>query len=136
MQCKSLYTKLAKRLKLLHGNAEISIFILHQCSIFIQLLHIVFCNLCYKFVYAIGQCLKFSNHFVSNVEQCSEISKFNVVFLLSFMCNVTKQLKVLDLHCCNIGKQAKKLADALNSNDVLEQLWLRGNALCVMKVLF
>ena len=57
-------------------------------------------------------------------QQLSELDASNMII------SCIKTLKVLDLGYSNINKEAAgELATALNCNNVLEQLWLRGNAL-------
>ena len=60
-------------------------------------------------------------------QQLSELDGVSVIITLN---SCIKTLKVLDLGYSNINKEAAvKLATALNCNNVLEQLWLRGNVL-------
>ena len=86
----------------------------------------------YKFVYAIRQCLLSTSTLLSQAKLLyQKLSKINAAVLTSALHNVIKQLIVLDLQYSNIGKHgASTLADALHHNEVLEQLWLRGNVLC------
>ena len=74
---------------------------------------------------------KFSSNALSIVEQSekklSQLDATNIIISLSV---IIKPLKVLDLEYSNIRKEAAvELATALNCNNVLEQLWLRGNVL-------
>ena len=74
---------------------------------------------------------KFSSTALSFVEQSekklSQLDATNIIISLSV---IIKPLKVLDLEYSNIRKEAAvELATALNCNNVLEQLWLRGNVL-------
>ena len=51
--------------------------------------------------------------------------------IISTLSDSIKRLVVLDLEYSNIGEDAAlKLAEAIQCNNVLEQLWLRGNVLC------
>ena len=60
-------------------------------------------------------------------QQLSELDAANVIISLT---SCIKSLKALDLGHSNIKIEAAiKLATALNCNNVLEQLWLRGNVL-------
>ena len=60
-------------------------------------------------------------------QKLSQLDATNLIFSLS---SIIKALKVLDLGYNNINKEAAvQLATALNCNNVLEQLWLRGNVL-------
>ena len=60
-------------------------------------------------------------------QQLSELDPTNMIISLY---SSIKTLKVLDLGYNNINKEAAvKLAESLNCNNVLEQLWLRGNVL-------
>ena len=60
-------------------------------------------------------------------QKLSQLDVTNLIFSLS---SIIKALKVLDLGYNNINNEAAvELATALNCNNVLEQLWLRGNVL-------
>ena len=51
--------------------------------------------------------------------------------IISTLSDSIKRLVVLDLEYSNIGEDAAfKLAEGIQCNNVLEQLWLRGNVLC------
>ena len=60
-------------------------------------------------------------------QKLSQLIATNLIFSLS---SIIKILKVLDLGYSNINQEeAVELATALDCNNVLEQLWLRGNVL-------
>ena len=60
-------------------------------------------------------------------QKLSKLDATNLIFSLS---SIIKALKVLDLGYNNINNEAAvQLATALKCNNVLEQLWLRGNVL-------
>ena len=60
-------------------------------------------------------------------QKWSQLDAKSIVKLLS---GIIKSLKVLDLEYSNIKEEAAiTLSEALNCNNVLEQLWLRGNIL-------
>ena len=71
------------------------------------------------------------NTMLSIVKQSEQkLSQLNTPNMIMFLSSIIKMLKVLDLGYSNINKEAAvKLATALNCNNVLEQLWLRGNVL-------
>ena len=59
-----------------------------------------------------------------------KLPQLDATNMISSLSSIIKTLKVLDLEYSNIKKEAAvKLATALNCNNVLEQLWLRGNGL-------
>ena len=59
-----------------------------------------------------------------------ELSQVDAKNMIISLFSIIKTLKVLDLGYSNINKEAAvELATALNCNNVLEQLWLRGNVL-------
>ena len=68
---------------------------------------------------------------LSMVKQLKQqLSELDVVSVIITLNSCIKKLKVLDLEYGNINKEAAvKLATALNCNNVMEQLWLRGNIL-------
>ena len=68
---------------------------------------------------------------LSIVEQSEEkMSQLNASNMITTLSVLIKRLKLLDLEYSNINNDAAvKLATALNCNNVLEQLWLRGNVL-------
>ena len=67
----------------------------------------------------------------SHVEQSKlKLSQLNATNMIVSLFSIIITLKVLDLEYNNINKEAAvKLATALKCNNVLEQLWLRGNVL-------
>ena len=59
-----------------------------------------------------------------------KLSLSNATNMIISLSSIIKILKVLDLGYSNINKEAAvELATALNCNNVLEQLWLKGNVL-------
>jgi len=60
-----------------------------------------------------------------------KLSHIDSITVISTLAETIKGLKTLDLEYSNIGEEAaSKLAAALHHNDVMRQLWLRGNLLC------
>ena len=74
---------------------------------------------------------KMSSIALSIVEQSEKkLSQLDATKMLFSLSVIIKPLKVLDLEYSNIRKEAAvELATALGCNNVLEQLWLRGNVL-------
>ena len=68
---------------------------------------------------------------LSIVEQSEEkISQLNASYMITTLSVLIKRLKLLDLEYSNMDNEAAiQLATALDCNNVLEQLWLRGNVL-------
>ena len=59
-----------------------------------------------------------------------KLSQLDATSMINCLSNIIKTLEMLDLRYSNINQVAAvQLAKALNYNNVLEQLWLRGNAL-------
>ena len=73
----------------------------------------------------------FSTQLLSIARQSEQkLSKLNATNMIICLFNTIKTLKVLDLGYSNINKEAAvELAKAINCNNILEQLWLRSNAL-------
>ena len=73
---------------------------------------------------------------LSVVKQAEQtLSCLDATNMIVSLFSIIKTVKVLDLGYSNIKKEAAdKLAEALNYNNVLEQLWLRGNRLGLDKV--
>jgi len=84
----------------------------------------------FKFVNVIQQFLQHSSPLpLAKIAQ-QKLYQIDSTLITSTLIDTFQRLKVLDLEFSNIGKCASsKLAEGLCCNDVLEQLWLRGNVL-------
>ena len=83
-----------------------------------------------KFMDAIKQHVNAKSlSFVETAQQ--KVLLINSTLVSATLVDVIQKLKVLDLEYSNIGENsASELAKGLCNNNVLEQLWLRGNILC------
>ena len=82
-----------------------------------------------------------ANNFVNNVLNLNptlamakqldqKLSQLDAKSIIKLLSGIIKSLKVLDLEYSNIREEAAiTLSEALNCNNVLEQVWLRGNIL-------
>ncbi|XP_065915191.1 uncharacterized protein [Dysidea avara] len=87
----------------------------------------------YKIVYAIEQWFKRTTTTALSAAKSSlqNLLQVESEVIASTLSNSIKTLVVLDLEYSNIGGDAAtKLAEGIQCNNVLEQLWLRGNVLC------
>ena len=87
----------------------------------------------YKIVYAIEQWFKCTTATALSAAKSSlqNLLRVESEVIVSTLSNSIKTLVVLDLEYSNIGGDAAtKLAEGIQCNNVLEQLWLRGNVLC------
>ena len=85
-----------------------------------------------KVVCAIEQWFKCTTTALSTVKSSLQnLLQVESEIIVSTLNNSIKTLAVLDLEYSNIGEDAAtKLAEGIQCNNVLEQLWLRGNVLC------
>jgi len=86
----------------------------------------------YKIVHAMEQWFKcVTTAFSSAKASIQNLLLMESEVIISMLIDFIKTLAVLDLEYSNIGEDAaSKLVEGIRCNNVLEQLWLRGNALC------
>lgn len=86
----------------------------------------------YKVVHAIEQWFKCTTTALLTAKSSLQnLTQVQSEIIASTLSNCIKTLAVLDLEYSNIGGcAASKLAQSIQHNNELEQLWLRGNVLC------
>ncbi|XP_065913984.1 protein NLRC5-like isoform X2 [Dysidea avara] len=90
------------------------------------------CTKVFEFANVLEECLKYTSASLSVSKAFHEKTlQIDASSVISILTDVIKDLKILCFEYSNIGEHAaRQLALGLDKNNVLEQLWLRGNILC------